>query len=149
MATQTTYADRMATAYEGMIASTAPSSLVSYEVETEIGFGKLAAQGTASNQCEPADNAADLPLGITVRVNSTDFGASDAINVYPVKETACLLTEGEIYVTAGGTATAGTAVYMIPANGKFVTAATDNLAVPGATFVDSGVDTNLVKIRIK
>lgn len=149
MATQTTYTDRMAAAYEGMIATTSPSTLVSYEVEEEIGFGKLAKQGTAANQCAIADNVADLPLGITVRTASTDFGASEAINVYPVNETATILTEGEIYVTAGGAATAGTAVYMIPASGKFVSASTDNLAIPGATFVDTGVDTNLVKIRIK
>lgn len=149
MSTQSTYSDRMPTAFEGMIASTAPSTLVSYEVEEEIGFGKTAKQGTASNQCGVADNASDAVLGITVRVQSTDFGASDAINVYPVAETAAIMTEGEIYVTAGGTATAGTQVYMIPASGKFVSASTDNLAIPGATFVDTGADTDLVKIRLK
>lgn len=149
MAVQSTYLDRMAAAYEGMIASTVPSTLVSYEVEEEIGFGKAAKQGTASNQIGVADNAADVVIGITVLDRSADLGANDAINVYGVNASASVMTIGEVYVTAGGTATAGTQVYMIPANGKFVSASTDNLLIPGATFVDSGVDTNLVKIRLK
>lgn len=144
MAHQSTYLDRMPLGFAGMIATQSPSTLVSYLAEAAIPFGRALKQGTADNEADLADNASDNVLGISVREHST--GETDE---FGIGENVRVMTEGEIFVTAGGTATAGTPVYMIPASGKFVTSATDNLAISGATFVDSGVADGLVRIRLK
>lgn len=146
MAVQNTYLDRMPVAYAGMIATTVPNTLVSYQAEAAIGFGRAVKQGTADNEVDLADNASDDVIGIAVIDQSVDNETADT---YPVGGSVNVLTIGEVYVTAGGTATAGTQVYMVPANGKFVSSSTDNLLIPGATFTESGADTDLVKIRVK
>lgn len=144
MAIQTEYNDGLVKGYAGMIATQTPCTLVTYLAEAEVNFGRVAKQGTADRQCAEADNASDSVLGITVREVSSGLDDSFGVN-----ENVRILTQGDIYVTAGGTATAGTAVYMVPASKQFVTASTDNLAIPGATFVESGVADGLVMIRLK
>ena len=144
MAVQTTYPDGMVKGYAGMIATLTPSTTVTYLAEAAVNFGFAVKQGTADNECAEASADDDAFLGIAAREVS-----SGEANSFGIGENVRVLTQGEIYVTAGGTATAGTAVYMVPASKKFVTASTDNLAIPGATFVESGVLDGIVMIRLK
>lgn len=149
MAVQTNYNTQLAAAYEGMIADTEPNNLISREVEgAAIGFGKVVKQGTADNGVAAATAAADIVRGITVRDQSIDPSSVDA---FRVKDSALFMTRGVIWVTAGETVAAGSAVYMKVGGataGRFVDTAIDNLAIPGAIFESSGGNGDLVKIRL-
>lgn len=145
MAVQENYNEVMPVGYEGMISSTIPVTLLSREVEVAIGFGKVAVSGSAPKQIIPGTAADQTVIGITVRDQDVSSANTDG---FPAQYTARVLNKGEIYVTAGGTATFDTDVYMVPATGRFVSASTDNLPIPGAKFVDSGVDGDLVRIEL-
>ena len=143
---QSTYPDRQPEAYEGMIANTEPNVLISRTVETAaIGFGKAVKQGTADDEVEAADNAADVYRGVTVRDMSVDPDSPDAT---PVGHSALVMTKGVVWVTAEDTVVAGADVYMVPGTGKFTDTSTSNLPIPNAVFDSSGVADELVKIRL-
>lgn len=147
MAVQSTYADNMSVAYEGMIADETPNTLISRTVETAaIGFGKAVKQGTGDHGVEAATADTDAYIGITVRDQSIDPANVD---LFAVGDTALLMTQGAIWVTAGATVAAGADVYMIAADGRFTSSAGGNLAIPNAVFETSGDADELVRIRLR
>lgn len=111
-AVQSNYNTSLAVAFPGMIASTRPNTLISREVETALGFGLAAVQGTRDYQVQPLDNVADKFVGIAVRDQSVAIAVNDT---YPVKSTANLMTIGDIWVNAGVAVAAGDPVYVTPA----------------------------------
>jgi hypothetical protein len=111
-AVQSNYNTQLAVAFVGMIASTRPNTLISREVETALGFGLAAVQGTRDYQVQPLDNVADKFVGISVREQSTPVTTNDT---YPVKSTAMLMTLGDIWVQASLAVAAGDPVYVTPA----------------------------------
>lgn len=146
MAVQTTYANTISAAYEGMIANEEPNVLISRTVEgAAIGFGLAVKQGSADDGVAAATAAADAYRGITVRDQSIEAGSPDA---YPVGENATVMTKGVVWVTAGATVAAGEAVYMIAADGRFTNVSTSNLPIPNAVFDSSGAADALVKVRL-
>ncbi|WP_108482268.1 structural cement protein Gp24 [Oceaniglobus ichthyenteri] len=145
MAVQSTYAETMPVALNGMIANTEPNVLISREVQTAaIGFGKVVKQGTADKQVQAATAANDVVRGITVRDQSATG------DEFAVADSALVMTKGVIWVTAFDTVVAGAPVYMRVAGGagKFTDTTTDNLAIPGAIFETSGAADELVAIRL-
>ena len=152
-AVQTTYLSNLGVAYEGMIANQEPNNLISREVQTAaIGFGKAVKQGTADRQVQAATAATDVVRGITVRTQSVDPASP---NAYPVNDTALVITDGVVWVTAGANiaaAAVGTQVYMVVGTaqaGKFTTVSASNLLIPGATFETAGASDALVAIRLR
>lgn len=151
-AVQTTYGTEQAAAYDGMIVNTEPNNLISRDVEAAaVGFGLAVKQGTADRQCQAATASADLFRGITVRDQSSHGNADN----FPVGTSALVMQRGVIWVRAGGTATVGTAAYMIVGTadaGKFTSAATvatvNNLAIVRGTFDSTAAAGSLVKLRI-
>lgn len=147
MAVQSTYLDRMATAFEGMIANEEPNVLISRTVETAaLGFGKAVKQGSADYGVEAADGASDVFRGISARDQSEPI--TDAADTVAVGNSALIMTKGVIWVRAADGVAAGAAVYMVPASGKFTDTTTSNLAIPNAVFEDTGVADDLVRIRL-
>jgi hypothetical protein len=148
MAVQIDYVNLPA-AFEGMIANTEPSVLISRTVETAaMGFGKVARQGVGDNGIRAATAADHVVRGITVRDMSTD---PENPNQYGVGESALVMTAGVVWVTAGESVVAGDLVWMKVGGetaGRFVKTATDNLPIPGAMFDSSGANGALVRVRI-
>lgn len=148
MAVQTDYVDLRA-AFEGMIANTEPNILISRTVEDDpVGFGKVVTQGAGDNGVVAAEADNDVVRGITVRDMSVDPASPDA---FAVGDSALIMTQGVIWVTAGATVAAGDLVYMVVGTaraGQFTNASTDNLPIPGAIFDSSGDADDLVKVRI-
>jgi len=143
---QSTYLDRAAVAYVGMIKNTEPNVLISRTVETAaIGFGVAVKQGVADHGVLKADDTADVYRGITVRDQSVDPAVAD---VYAVGENATIMTKGVVYVTLGATVAAGAAAYMIDADDTFTSSAGGNLAIPNAVFDGSGVSGDIVPLRL-
>jgi len=149
MAVQETYLDNMAAAYNGMVANTEPSVLVSKEVETTagVGFGVPVIQGTADGQCDVVAASTNDVIGITVRDQST---TSDT---FSVKDTALLIRKGVIWVTvtdAGGVS-AGDDVWVLVSNGTFsnADAGTDgSIKLAGCRWETTGANGALAQIRV-
>lgn len=148
---QTNYLDQLPLAFEGMIADTEPSVLISRDVEAAvIGFGKAVKQGTLDYQVQGATAAADVYRGITVRDNFAG-GTGVDVDKYPIKSSAMLMVKGVIWVTAGATVVAGAPVYMVVGTGnagKFTSVSTSNLPIPNAIFETGGALDGLVAIRL-
>jgi len=139
----------MAAAYNGMVANTEPSVLVSKEVETTagVGFGVPVIQGTADGQCDVVAASTNDVIGITVRDQST---TSDT---FSVKDTALLIRKGVIWVTvtdAGGVS-AGDDVWVLVSNGTFsnADAGTDgSIKLAGCRWETTGANGALAQIRV-
>lgn len=144
MPNQDTYLDRLGQAYEGMIANTEPNVLISRQIEgAAVGFGKAVKQGTADYGVAAATADTDVVRGITVRDQSVLENSQ-----YEVAADANVMTKGVIWVTAHDGVAAGAPVFMSVASNKFTDTATSNLPIPGATFEDTGVADDLVRIRL-
>lgn len=144
MAVQTTYASRLSNGHVGEIADLGESDVISRLVETSagIGWGLAVIQGTADDQCNIG--AAGVFLGITVRDPSVPPGNSDK---YIQNDTAAILREGVIWVTAGEAVSAGDAVYRTAA-GALNKTASGNTLVAGARWETSAGSGALAKLRL-
>lgn len=149
MAVQSTYLDKMATAYLGMIANGEPNVLISREVETSggIGFGVPVIQGTADNQCDEVAASTDAVIGITVRDQSTTD------DTFAENDSALLMRKGVMWVTvtdAGGVA-AGDDVWVLVADGTFSNAdagTNGSLKLAGCRWETSAANGALAAIRV-
>jgi hypothetical protein len=148
MPLQTTYGDRLAIGYAGMIANTEPHRVISRHVETAaLGFGVPVIQGTADLGVVAVSASTDQVLGFTVRDQATKE------DEYAVNDEANLLVEGVMFVTvtdAGGVS-AGDAVWVSVANGTLSNAdlgSDGSLRLPGCRWETSGANGELAKIRV-
>lgn len=144
MAVQTTYASRLSNGHVGEIADLGESDVISRLVETAggIGWGLAVVQGTADDQCKLG--AGGVFLGITVRDPSVPPDNGDK---YIVKDTAAIMREGVIWVTAGEAVVAGDAVYRTAA-GVLNKTASGNTLVAGARWETSAGNGDLAKLRL-
>ena len=145
-AVQTTYASGISAAIAGLVANQELSNIVTRKVEDAggIGFGKAVFQGTADNEITATPSATFV--GVTV-IDRTVENASTPDET-PVDQDAAVCDFGIIYVTAGGTVTAGNPAAVAP-DGDWEEVATANQTITGAVFVDSGVANGLVRVRIR
>lgn len=86
-------------------------------------------------------------LGLAI-LNPAVPAASSTPDKYPQYFTAALLTEGQMWVTAGATVADGDDVYWNPSTKRF-TNTTTHVRIPGAKFDTSAVDGGLVEISLK
>ncbi len=146
---QTTYSANIRPGLPGMIVDEVPKTLISRTVEASAGlaFGIPVIQGTADKAGRAAttgDTAADF-VGISVRDRSVKAEA----NQYSQYESARVMTEGAIWVTASVQVAAGDLVYFVPATGVWTNIATSNVQVPNARFDTSTTGTNqLAQVRL-
>lgn len=145
---QSTYATSYANGYPGMVANGETSNRISRTVEdaTAIPFGKAVWRGAGDHGCTLTPTANTL-LGITIAnyaappVQATGAEADS----YPQYSTAAILTQGEIWVTAGADTTDGAQVYATSA-GVLTPTSTSNTAVTGWFFDDTVTGGSLVRI---
>lgn len=150
---QTTYSTAPAIGLPGQLANEEIKNIISRQVETSggINFGQPAARSaTAANEnsCRLMASGAVF-LGIAVLNRAVAADASDPDN-YPRYSTAALLTQGTIFVVAGGTVAPGDDVTWNTSTGRFSTTAADgtNLAIPGARFDTNGGNGDIVALAV-
>lgn len=150
---QTNYGSAPAIGLPGQIASEERANVISRIVETSggINFGQPAARSaTAANEnsCRLMASGATF-LGIAVLNRAVPADADDPDN-YPQHFAAALMTQGSIFVTAGGAVTPGADVTWNTSTGRYSTTAADgtNLAIPGATFETNGGNGDIVEISL-
>lgn len=152
MVTQTSYTERHAAAYAGMIASTIPNVLVSVNVEEAAGiaFGAVVVKGTADRDGKVPDaNGENNFIGIAVREVSTRYTVAADADKFPRYTEARVMTKGDIYVVAGENVTAGEDVFFVEATAVLMggTASTNQKAI-NAKWLDTTLSGALGRIRL-
>lgn len=134
MALQTEYRDIQPAATLGAQATMIPATIVSRNVETAagIGFGRAVAQGAADKGIVLAGAGATKIVGITL-LDRSATGSATTPDAFRQRESARVLTKGDIWVTAAIAVAAGDPVYVTGA-GALTSAAADNTAIPGARW---------------
>ncbi len=141
MAIQTTYSETMDQARAGAIADMTDATLLSYTVEDEaLPFGKPVVQGTADKGAHLATTGDTAILGISVRERST-------INdEFAIADTARIMTEGAIWVTAAVAVSAGDPVTVVVATATFSN--TGGVTIDNAIYETSAGIGELAKVRL-
>lgn len=150
---QSSYGNAPAIGLPGAIANEELANIISRTVETAAGinFGQPAARSaTPANEhsCRlMASGAVFLGLAVLNRAVAAD--ADDPDN-YAQYATAALMTQGNMFVTAGGTVAPGDDVTWNTSTGRYSTTAADgtNLAIPGARFETNGGNGDIVEISL-
>ena len=135
-------------AFEGMVADQTPATIVSRTVETAaIGFGKAVKLGSADKSVKATATGDTAVFGITVRNQATN---PETPNQYGVADTAGILLEGCIWVTAGEAVADGDEVYVTVDGGAFgKTSGAGKVKLEGARYETTGASDALVRVRVK
>lgn len=142
------YATDPAPAFEGQVADTSPATILSRTNEVAgLPFGRAVQKGTKQHCVIEA--AAGPVTGISVRSQVTGARAASP-DVYPIGDTAAIITEGPIWVKVNATVVEGEDVTVTVATGLFSSAAVGAgvIAVPGAVFETGAAANGLARIRI-
>ncbi|TGD96468.1 structural cement protein Gp24 [Methylobacterium nonmethylotrophicum] len=142
---QTSYPDRPAAAYEGMLADQNPATILSRTVETPegIGFGRAAFQGARD---EGIAAAGAIFRGIVLADRNARPSPSGA-DLFARGETAPVLVRGAVWVVTASAASAGSPAYVTPA-GAVTASASGTTPVPNALFDTSAPAGGLVRLRL-
>lgn len=147
---QTTYTQRPAKGLHGQVANEELSNRISRTVENAGGikFGVPVQRGTGDHGVVPL--AAGTFIGIAILNPAVPANAANP-DAYPQYFTGAFLTQGPMYVTAGGNVSDGGQVFYNTVTGRYVGAAgTDIIGpIPGAVFDTTGVDGAIVEISLK
>jgi len=145
-AVQTSYAQTILPAVEGMIANSEPHNIISRQLESAagIGFGKVCVQGTADEQIRVSETVRKF-RGITVMSHNASRGIADSYEQY---ETVPVLERGTIWVMASVAVAVGDPAYYVPATGVITNVATSNTAIPDGSFDSSTTGAGLAILRI-
>lgn len=134
-AVQTVYSDNQPRAVQGAQATMVPATIISRTVEASggIGFGVAVAQGTADKGIVAFGTGAAKFVGITM-LDRSARGTSSNADAFAHRESARVMTKGDIWVQASVAVAAGDPVYLVAADGKFTNVSTSNTLVPNARF---------------
>ncbi|MCD9096188.1 structural cement protein Gp24 [Luteimonas fraxinea] len=134
MALQTDYRDIQPAATLGAQATMIAATIVSRNVETAagIGFGRAVAQGATDKGIVLAGTGATKIVGITL-LDRSATGSAATPDAFRQRESARVMTKGDIWVTAAVAVAAGDAVYVTGA-GALTNVDTSNTAIPGARW---------------
>lgn len=147
MAVQSTYTERMDAAVAGQIANTETSNVISRTVEDSAGiaFGLAVTQGTDDHECTAFAGTGSI-LGIAARDQSVD---PDNPSEFAEGDTARILTQGVIWVTAAEAVDAGDSVY-VEDDGTFTSTANSTATqIDNARWDTSTTGSALAKVAIR
>ena len=147
MAIQTTYSETLVAGVVGQLADTAEVTCISRTVQAAtLAFGVPVNQGTADGQCRlftTGDTVTSF-IGVSVRDRSVTEG-----DTYTQYESARVMREGVIWVTASVQVAAGDPVAVTAAGEWGNVAGTNGIVVPNARFETSTTGTGkIAKISI-
>lgn len=149
---QTAYALNQAKGVPGQIANEEKCNKVSRTVETAAGipFGAPVQRGT--NDHGVATFSAGTFLGFAVQTGAVPAVAagSTLVDGYPQSYTGAFMTQGVMYVTAGGAVTDGAPVYWVTATNRYVAASGAGIVgpLPNVVFDTSGANGDIVEIAM-
>jgi hypothetical protein len=147
-AIQTTYTTEIAAGVAGHVADMRMAVMASRECDAAIGFGLPVFQGTAPHSIRLASGSQETVsgfVGVSVRDRSVTTG-----DAYAIRETARVLQQGPIWVTAAVQVAAGDPVAVTSAGAWSNVAGTNGLVIPGARWDTSTTGTGqLAVIAIK
>jgi hypothetical protein len=151
-AIQTTYAQTILPAYEGMIADSREQTVLSMIVETAagIGFGKVCVQGTADRQVRISEAVkAFRGISLASHFATEKAGLQGTLDAYSQYDNIPVLTAGAIWVLASVAVAAGQPVYYVPATGVITNVLTSNTLSPNSMFETSTTGSGLAVISFK
>jgi len=151
---QSSYVEQIGNDVHGIIISSSPCIIDSYEVTgSDIGFGKAVQRGTNDGECT---------LGVTG--HATSFAATNFAGValldrartkendgeYESGEIAAVITQGEIRLQVPHAVSAGDHVTCVEATGVLgsTTADADNATIPGAIWMTSAAADGYATLRL-
>ena len=147
---QTTYGNAPAKGLHGQIANEEKSNRISRTVESSGGvrFGQPVQRGTGDHGVVPLSSGTFLGIAILNPAVPPNASLPDS---YPQYFTGAFLTQGSMYVTAGGTVADGGAVFYNTVTHRYVGAAGTNIVgpIPDAVFDTSGADGSIVEISLR
>lgn len=144
---QSTYLSGPARGFPGMVVNGEDSNRISRTVEDAAGiaFGLAVFQG-ATDHGVTATPSANF-MGVTIADAGLIPLPGGAVDTYQQYQTAGILNEGPIIVTASVAVTPRQAVYVTSA-GAFTNVSTSNTAIP-ATFDETASSGSPVRIRMR
>lgn len=144
---QSTYSNSFLAGRPGQIANGETGNRISRTVEDSAGipFGRAAFRGSGDHGVT-ATPASGTFMGVTIADVGDQALPGQTADVYQQYQTAGLLFEGVIWVTAGSNTTDGAAAFVTSA-GAFTTASSGNTAIP-AVFDDTVNSGAPVRLRI-
>ena len=148
---QTTYNTAPAIGLHGQVANAEISNRISRTVETAaIPFGAPVQRGTADHGAAIFSTGDFLGIAILNPAVPGNVATATTPDIYPVGFTAAILTQGQMYVTAGEDVVPGDDVYYVTATGKYTTTAGTGVVGPltGVFFDTSGGDGDIVEISV-
>lgn len=143
MATQSTYSEALDPGRPGALADLGHNVLISRTIEAggdDVAFGKPVTQGASDYEARLITTGDTAVLGIAVRDRASPS------DVFKAGESARILTEGVIWVTAAVAVDAGDPVTVVLASATFSN--TGGVAITGARYEESGDAGALVPIRL-
>jgi len=147
---QTTYTERPAKGLPGQVANEEKSNRISRTVEDAAGikFGTPVQRGTGDHGV--AALASGTFLGIAI-LNPAVPPSTTNPDAYPQYFTGAFMTEGQMYVTAGGNVSDGGEVFYNTSTGRYVGASGANIVgpIPDAVFDTSGGNGDIVEISLR
>lgn len=155
---QTVYSESPAKGLPGQIANEEKHNQISRTPVNNIAFGAPAFRvAGAGNDHKCTATPGTGFLGIAVRTPAVGVRVGDAfIDGYAANTsetsvvTASLMTDGQIFVTAGASVVPGDDVYFITATGRYgTTSGAGATLIPGAYFDTTGADGDIVEISLK
>ncbi len=146
-AVQTTYNATLLPGVAGAQATMIPATVISRNVEPSagIGFGVAVAQGTTDKGVVVFGGANTKYVGITM-LDRSARGTTANPDFFAQRESARIMTKGDIWVNATVQVAAGDPVYLVAATGLFTNVATANTAVPNARFDTSTTAANQLAV---
>ena len=148
---QTTYNEKPAIGLHGQVANSEISNRISRTVETAaIPFGTPVQRGTADHGAAIFSTGDFLGIAILNPAVPGNVATATTPDIYPVGFTAAILTQGQMYVTAGEAVVPGDDVYYVTATKRYTTTAAAGAVGPltGVFFDTSGGDGDIVEISV-
>ena len=144
------YQQNMPIAIPGMKADSTLDVVDSFCAEAALNPGAAVVRGTGDQQVKPVSAAGDIAnvIGIAAHTHK-DYSGEGAY--YEKGYCLPVMTFGDVYVEVGGTVAAGGQVAMTVTNGKaaFVASGGSATNVAGMTYLASGVNGDIVPVRIR
>lgn len=148
---QTTYNDAPPKGVHGQVANAELSNRISRTIETAaVPFGAPVQRGAADHGAVAFTTGDFLGIAILNPAVPGNVATATTPDIYPVGFTAAILTQGQMYVTAGEAVVPGDDVYYVTATKRYTPTAAAGAVGPltGVFFDTSGGAGDIVEISI-
>jgi len=148
---QTTYSDRPAKGFPGQIANEEKHNQISRTVSNAEGirFGApgFRVAGAGNDHKIAATGSKFLGLAVLTPAVPPANAVNGATDYYPQNYTGAFMTDGTMFVTAGGAVAPGDAVTYNAGTNRYT--ATGGTVIPDAFFDTTGANGDIVEISLK